>query len=133
MKENMRQKFLIAILLLVSLIFMPESGRAIAHPDNGALKQYYPGGQLKFLGRYKDGQLVLSRSYYPNGKLRTEYRYKDKRAYLIRQYYESGQLKSIWTKKSGVSKTFYPDGRLKVMVNIDPPDDKGSISSFFSP
>lgn len=129
----MARKIFILALLFLSLVAMPDLAGAVTRPQNGVVKQYYPGGQLRYVGRYKEGQLVLARNYYPNGKLKSEYRYKDKRPYLIRLFYEDGQLQSIWSKKNGGSKTCYPDGRLKAKVETDLKGKQGVLPSEFSP
>jgi len=38
----------------------------------------------------------------------------------IAHYYESGRLYSVWTKKSGVTKYYEPDGRLRTTVDLRP-------------
>ncbi len=89
---------------------------------NGSYFEFYPGGQLKAKGFYKNGKSNDKwLRYYKNGKLSEEgYFDKGLKSDYWATYFESGQMswKGNYFKnmRSGVWRYFYEDGKLKAMT-----------------
>lgn len=98
--------------IIFSLVFLNAAG-AVPRPKNGAQREYYPNGNLRLEVKFKDEKLVRKRAFYPNGEPLQDFIYKDGKPWVQKNFYEDGTLKSLWTKKSGVTKFYNPDGTLK--------------------
>ena len=96
---------------------MPMLSTADVIPKDGEVKTYHPNGKLWIKMRYKDGGLILRQSFSDDGKLLLDYRYKAGQPYYMRTSYGDGTIHMLWTKKSGVTKYYYPDGRLQVLMD----------------
>lgn len=97
---------------------------------DGAEREYFGNGKLRIETVYKKGQIVRKRIFYHNGRLLREEKYKDGLTVKKAAYYENGNLKSLWTKKSGVTKFYREDGRLHVVVDTDSTRDNDFPSSY---
>jgi hypothetical protein len=110
----------LTILMVCAVLLWPASGFAASPPGNRVVREYYDNGRLRLYMKVRDKKIVRKKAYYRNGKLLADYAYKDGQPVRLAHYYENGRLYSIWTRKSGVTKYYERDGRLKVVVDLDP-------------
>ncbi|OQA98714.1 MAG: MORN repeat variant [Bacteroidetes bacterium ADurb.Bin217] len=100
---------------------------------NGNQKSYYPNGNIKYDGNFKNGnENKFLKEYYFNGNLKYEY-YKNLFNYSSTNYYENGQIEYVFTKntisrynKNGLK--IYHSKRNKIKYKIDINKD-GSIKA----
>jgi len=108
------------ILIIINIIGVPLWGWAGESRGNYIKKEYYDNGNPKLYLRFKNELIVRKKAYYRNGRVREDWVYRDGELLRIAHYYESGRLYSVWTKKSGVTKYYEPDGRLRTTVDLRP-------------
>ena len=111
------RKNILVIFLLFNLI--PAVIWAAPNPDNGTVREYYPNGNLRLENKFRDEKIVRHRTFYENGRLLGEWRYKDGILYKTKFFYENGQPKSVWTKKSGETRLYESDGKLKTILQMN--------------
>ena len=110
-------KFILGFIVIILSVGIPHQGYARSLPRNGALREFYPSGQIRIEFRYKRGLLVRKKAWYQDGHLLLDYRYKNGEPILKKDYYENGRLKSIWVRKTGILKFYHADGKLKAVVD----------------
>ena len=128
----MRRQFLGVIAL--AFVFLAGSSAMAAMKSsnkNGVQREYFDNGQPRLELRYKNGLLYRKRAFYRNGRVKLDYRYRGHEAVKMVNFYENGKLESIWTKKSGVTKYYHPNGELRVEVDNNKNNiNKGLKSSY---
>ncbi len=96
-----------------------EDGKNEDHTNQGEHKEFYPNGNLKKVGVYKDGKNDgLWEYYHENGHLSDKGTYKDgKENGLWEVFNDNGQLKRTGTykdgKENGIWKLFNDNGQLR--------------------
>ncbi|MFA5259951.1 MAG: hypothetical protein WC450_01840 [Candidatus Omnitrophota bacterium] len=111
------------ILILISIIGNVPwvyAGESEGNRGNYVKKEYYDNGNPKLYLKFRNELIVRKKSYYRNGRVREDWVYRDGEMLRVVHYYESGRLRSVWTKKSGVTKQYDPDGRLRTTVDLRP-------------
>lgn len=105
-------------LCLAAVVTLGLSGLAQAKPAprNGVQKELYTNGRLKLYTKFRNGKIVRKKAFYENGKVLLDEVYKLGKPSVIRTYYEDGKRKSVWTRKTQVTKIYSPNGKLKTVV-----------------
>ena len=111
------KKIFIIILFLISIIGNAPPVLAAQARGNYVKKEYYDNGNLRLYLKFRNERISRKISYYRNGRVREDSAYRNGEALRILHYYEDGRLYSVWTKKSGVTKYYHPDGRLRATVD----------------
>ena len=114
------KKFFIIIVISISIIGNAPQAFSGESKGNFVKKEYYDNGNLRLYLKFRNERTVRKISYYRNGRVREDYVFRNGEALRILNYYESGRLSSVWTKKSGVTKYYHPDGRLRATVDRTP-------------
>jgi antitoxin component YwqK of YwqJK toxin-antitoxin module len=117
--RGITQTFVI-VSLLTGVILWAFPAHTLPVPENGVQRDYYSDGKVHLENVYKNGRLLRKRVFFPNGRVLLEERYKSEVLISKTSYYENGNVKSHWTKKSGVTKFYFEDGKLRVIVDNDP-------------
>jgi len=112
-------KIFFLFLTFLTLVVVPV--RADQPPANGTVKEFFGNGHLKSILKYKNDELLRKRVYHEQGQLLLDTVYHDKTAIMIKSYYLNGQLKSVWTRKSGEARFFYPTGQPKITIPVRNP------------
>ncbi len=119
-------------LLFVFLFFSYRPTLGMPNLKNGIHREYHTNGLVRLETRYKNAVLIRKRTFFENGRLLSEIKYKNNRSYKIRNFYENGKLKSIWTKKSGITKYYFEDGKLRLIVDHNEKKQSFRSSYIFS-
>ena len=122
-----------------------EKPAIISHWKNGAQdglsKIYYdnPPYNLKQVYKSKDGKPMLFEEYYSSGQLQRkciDTTINRQKFHYCREYFESGNIKttgsySISSKRSGIWKTFYEDGKIESIANFVRGQLDGNFKYFY--
>ncbi len=111
------KKLLILTLILTNIIYNAPMAFAKHPQGNYVEKEYYDNGNLRLYVKFRDDLIVRKKAYYRNGQVKLDYVYKNGEVLRKLNYHENGRKASVWTRKSGVTKFYYPDGRLRVVVD----------------
>ena len=106
---------IILAVFLSGFVSLPVAFGAVSS-RHGVERFYHGNGNLAQEFRYKKGIIVRKRTFYSNGKILFDCKYKKGYPFVIKTFYKNGKRKSLWTRKSGVVKTYFPDGTLKNTV-----------------
>ena len=112
---NCKTHKIILGVLLASFIFLPSAYGEFGRSKNGVERFYHSNGSLSQELRFKNGFIVKKKTFYPNGRLLLYSKYKKGYPFLIKTFHKNGKLKSVWTRASGETKFYYPDGILKTV------------------
>lgn len=125
------KKIINIILIIINIIgFTPWVAAGESRGDY-VKKEYYDNGNLKLYLKFKNERIVRKKVFYRNGRVREDWVYRDGELLRIAHYYESGHLYSVWTKKSGVTKYYDSNGRLRTAVDLRPENLNSGLPSTF--
>lgn len=126
-----QRNFISLNLALVILLSLSPLSFGLPIPENGVQREFHTNGKLRLETIFRNGLAVRKRAFYPNGKLLMEERYKNGVLLKKATYYENGVLKSLWTKKSGATKHYHNNGRLRMTVDTDSRDNHHDFPSSY--
>ncbi|WP_191322048.1 toxin-antitoxin system YwqK family antitoxin [Algoriphagus aquimarinus] len=104
---------------------------------NGIFQENYPGGSIKSLAFFEDGELMNGyKEFYENGeKKSTGQLDKGKRVGDWQEYFESGQIKSSIAYVEGIVEGnalyYYPDGLLEFKMSYAQGEPNGLYEAYF--
>lgn len=127
----MKQKIVFILTLTLCLLSFGAEAAIKADVKNKVLREYYDNGKLRLETVYKNGLVARVRAFYRNGRLKFEERVKNGQKMRVASYYEDGRVKSLWTKKSGVTKYYHPNGKLRMVLDTRPESLNPNLKSSY--